>query len=59
MADGQADYYPRFQPLNQWDIAAADAVLRAAGGQIINPDTKQPIVYGDTLLVNKTLSVGA
>ncbi len=33
IASGQADYYPRFGPTMQWDTAAGDAVLRAAGGR--------------------------
>jgi 3'(2'), 5'-bisphosphate nucleotidase len=32
LADGTADAYPRFGPTMEWDTAAADAVLRAAGG---------------------------
>lgn len=32
LAEGCADIYPRLSPTNQWDIAAGDAVLRAAGG---------------------------
>ncbi len=32
VAEGQADVYPRFGRTMEWDIAAGDAVLRAAGG---------------------------
>jgi 3'(2'), 5'-bisphosphate nucleotidase len=32
VAEGKADIYPRFAPTMEWDTAAADAVLRAAGG---------------------------
>jgi 3'(2'), 5'-bisphosphate nucleotidase len=32
LAEGQADLYPRLGPTSEWDIAAAHAVLRAAGG---------------------------
>ena len=38
VAEGKADSYPRFGPTMEWDTAAADAVLRAAGGTMINPD---------------------
>lgn len=34
LARGQADLYPRFGPTMQWDTAAGDAVLRAAGGMV-------------------------
>lgn len=32
IAAGQADLYPRFGPTMEWDTAAGDAILRAAGG---------------------------
>lgn len=32
VAEGSADLYPRFGPTHEWDTAAADAVLRGAGG---------------------------
>jgi 3'(2'), 5'-bisphosphate nucleotidase len=34
LAEGDADLYPRLGPTSEWDIAAADAVLRAAGGGV-------------------------
>ena len=34
LALGDADFYPRIGPTNEWDIAAAHAVLRAAGGDL-------------------------
>lgn len=34
IAEGQADIYIRFGPSNEWDIAAAHAVLSAAGGGV-------------------------
>ena len=38
VACGQADLYPRLAPTMEWDIAAGDAVLRAAGGLLTAPD---------------------
>lgn len=38
VARGDADVYPRFGPTNEWDTAAGDAVLRAAGGRMLSPD---------------------
>lgn len=38
VAAGQADVYPRFGPTMEWDTAAGDAILRAAGGNITHPD---------------------
>jgi 3'(2'), 5'-bisphosphate nucleotidase len=34
LAAGEADLYPRPGRTMEWDIAAGDAVLRAAGGEI-------------------------
>ncbi len=34
LAEGQADLYPRLGPTSEWDIAAAHAVLCAAGGAL-------------------------
>lgn len=34
IAEGRADVYPRIGPTMEWDIAAGDAVLRAAGGLV-------------------------
>jgi len=34
VASGEADLYPRFGRTMEWDIAAGDAVLRAAGGLV-------------------------
>lgn len=38
VACGQADVYPRFGPTMEWDTAAGDAVLRAAGGRVEHPE---------------------
>lgn len=38
LAEGRADAYPRYGPTMEWDTAAADAVLRAAGGITLGPD---------------------
>lgn len=34
LAEGRADLYPRLGPTSEWDIAAAHAVLAAAGGDV-------------------------
>jgi 3'(2'), 5'-bisphosphate nucleotidase len=44
VAEGEADLYPRLGPTSEWDTAAAEAVLLAAGGSMI--DLKgQPLTY--------------
>ena len=45
VASGKADLYPRMGPTMQWDTAAGDAILRAAGGSVITLDGK-PLAYG-------------
>ncbi len=45
LANGEADVYPRFGPTMEWDTAAGDAILRAAGGNMRTvPDGE--FVYG-------------
>ncbi len=46
VAAGRADIYPRLAPTMQWDIAAGDAVVRAAGGRVIHAQTGEDFVYG-------------
>ncbi|HET8706446.1 MAG TPA: inositol monophosphatase family protein, partial [Pseudomonadales bacterium] len=36
LAEGGADLYPRLAPTSEWDTGAAAAVLRAAGGEILD-----------------------
>ncbi|UWQ22976.1 3'(2'),5'-bisphosphate nucleotidase CysQ [Jannaschia sp. W003] len=46
VATGEADIYPRLGPTMEWDTAAGDAVLRAAGGQVVRAEDLQPLRYG-------------
>ena len=45
IAEGQADICPRIGTTMEWDIAAGDAVLRAAGGVVTGLDG-EPLLYG-------------
>jgi 3'(2'), 5'-bisphosphate nucleotidase len=38
VAQGDADIYPRFGPTMEWDTGAGDAILRAAGGRVLDHD---------------------
>lgn len=38
VAEGLADFYPRLGPTCEWDTAAAQAVVEAAGGQVVKVD---------------------
>lgn len=44
LAEKKADFYPRFHPTNEWDIAAGHIILKEAGGQIRTLDDKE-ILY--------------
>ena len=35
IAEGRVDFYPRFGPTSEWDTAAGQAVLEAAGGAVL------------------------
>ena len=51
VAEGAADLYPRTSPTMEWDTAAAHAVLRAAGGEVIGP-RGVPLRYNRQDLLN-------
>lgn len=44
VAEGAADLYPRFGPTSEWDTAAAQAVVEAAGGAVVKLDGS-PLSY--------------
>jgi len=45
LAEGKADLYPRLGRTMEWDTAAGDAVLTAAGGRVVTLDGR-PLAYG-------------
>jgi len=45
IAEGMFDVYPRFEPIKEWDTAAAHCILEAAGGKIISCKSQQPLIY--------------
>ena len=46
IAEGLADFYPRLGPTCEWDTAAAQAVVEAAGGQVVKIDGS-PLDYNN------------
>jgi 3'(2'), 5'-bisphosphate nucleotidase len=44
VAEGEADLYPRLGPTSEWDTAAAQAILVAAGGGMMDLDGR-PLAY--------------
>lgn len=51
VAEGKAHLYPRIGPTMEWDTAAADAIVRAAGGAVTKLDG-DPLVYNKQDLLN-------
>jgi 3'(2'), 5'-bisphosphate nucleotidase len=44
LVSGDADVYPRTSPCYEWDLAAGDALVRAAGGSVTTLEG-EPIRY--------------
>ncbi len=59
LAEGAADIYPRLAPTSEWDTAAAQAILAAAGGEIVDLDF-MPLRYNqkDSLLNPEFIALG-
>lgn len=51
IAEGRFDAYPRTGPTSEWDTAAGQAVLEAAGGRVLGDDG-QPLRYGKPNFLN-------
>ena len=52
VAEGRADVYPRMAPTMEWDTAAGDAIVRAAGGRTVRADDGEPPTYNKEDLHN-------
>jgi 3'(2'), 5'-bisphosphate nucleotidase len=52
VAEGSAHIYPRLGLTSEWDTAAAQAVVEAAGGEVVQADSGNPLRYNtkDSLL---------
>lgn len=58
VAEGGADVYPRFAPTYEWDTAAGQALVEAAGGHMTTMEGG-PFVYGKTAFANGGFVVSA
>ena len=45
LAEGSADVYVCYSKTKEWDTAAADAILRAAGGKVLRISDGMPLEY--------------
>ncbi len=52
LAEGRADLYPRFGPSKEWDTAAGQAVLEAAGGSVCDANRAR-LRYGKPQFKNE------
>lgn len=52
LADGEIDLYPRFGPCMEWDTAAAHAILKGMGIEVINMENHLPLKYNKKSLYN-------
>ena len=59
VAEGSADFYPRLSPTHEWDTAAGDAIVRAAGGQVLRLDGAALRYNKEDLLNPFFVAVGA
>jgi 3'(2'), 5'-bisphosphate nucleotidase len=52
VAEGEAHIYPRYAPTMEWDTAAGHAICQAAGLQVIDVTTNEPLKYNKENLLN-------
>lgn len=52
VAEGKADYYPRFAPTMEWDTGAGQAIVEAAGGKVLRHEDNQRFYYNRENLKN-------
>ena len=59
IAEGSADCYPRLSPTSEWDTAAGQAIVEAAGGQVLDL-AGQPLCYNqrESLLNPSFIAIG-
>lgn len=53
VAEGKAHEYPRFGTTMEWDTASGQCILEQAGGQLIDLETKLPMLYNREYLKNQ------
>ncbi len=54
VAEGKADLYYRHGPTMEWDTAAGQAVLEAAGGKVLRMEDQKRFFYNREDLLNKS-----
>jgi 3'(2'), 5'-bisphosphate nucleotidase len=52
VAEGKAQIYPRFAPTMEWDTAAAQGIILAKGGEVLQAASRTPLEYNKENLLN-------
>ncbi|MFI8687621.1 3'(2'),5'-bisphosphate nucleotidase CysQ [Rossellomorea sp. NPDC077527] len=52
VAEGKADYYPRYAPTMEWDTGAGQAIVEAAGGKVMRYEDNERFYYNRENLLN-------
>ncbi|ASF40734.1 3'(2'),5'-bisphosphate nucleotidase CysQ [Halobacillus halophilus] len=52
VAEGKADYYPRYAPTMEWDTGAGQAVVELSGGRVEIANGKTSLTYNKEILRN-------
>lgn len=60
IAEGRLDVYPRLGPTSEWDTAAGQCILHAAGGNVLSLQTGKPFRYNrrPSLLNGEFIALG-
>lgn len=52
LANGKADVYPRYAPTMEWDTAAAHAIVKETGRNVLQYGSNEPLQYNKENLLN-------
>lgn len=52
VAEGKANYYPRYAPTMEWDTGAGQAIVEAAGGKVLRHEDNERFNYNRENLKN-------
>lgn len=52
IAEDRVDVYPRHAPTMEWDTAAGQCIVEAAGGEVVDAATGRPLRYNKPALAN-------
>ncbi|MGP4106075.1 3'(2'),5'-bisphosphate nucleotidase CysQ [Virgibacillus sp. L01] len=52
VAEGKADYYPRYAPTMEWDTGAGQAIVEASGGKVTRHEDNERFYYNRENLKN-------